>query len=137
MYQFPSPSDSYNPTQTLGEANRVRAKLNAEKVRNDGRFGGAVTKMFGKNRGDNILADATGSAQSTLDNASDMMGIIDFAGGMGRIGASDGGFSGYFDQWKGWGNTGKTIGVDRASAGMGIPRSVAPKTGNPYYGPGY
>ena len=116
MYQFLSPSDSYNPTQTLGQANRVLAKQKAEQVLSDGNFGGNVTQMFGKNKGDNILADARGSAQSTLDRASGVMGVIDFAGGMGRIGASDGGFSKFFNMGSGGGS-----GAGGAAAGLTTP----------------
>ena len=104
MYQFPSPSDSYNPTKTLGEANRVQARLNAQKVVDDGRLGGDVTKMFGKNRGDKVLADANASAQRTTSNAAGLMGVIDFAGGLGNIGASKGGFSKFFNMGGGGGS---------------------------------
>jgi hypothetical protein len=116
MYQFLSPSDSYNPTQTLGQANRVRAKQRAEQVLSDGRFGGAVTKMFGKNKGDDVLADANASAQRTASNAAGVMGVIDFAGGMGRIGASDGGFSKFFNMGDGGGS-----GAGGAAAGLTTP----------------
>ena len=116
MYQFLSPSDSYNPTQTLGQANRVRAKQTAEQVLSDGRFGGNVTKMFGKNKGDDVLADANASAQRTASNAAGVMGVIDFAGGMGRTGASDGGFSKFFNMGGGGGS-----GAGGAAAGLTTP----------------
>ena len=91
-------SDSYNPTQDLVMANRVRAKQKSRQVLFDSNFGGAVTKMFGKNKGDKLVADAQGSAQSTLNRAGGVMGVLDFAGGMGRIGASPGGFGAFFDK---------------------------------------
>jgi len=88
-------SDSYNPTPTLGQDNRVRAKQKAGQILTDGRLGSKITLMKGQNVGDKYLRDAQGSAQSTLNRAGGVMAGLDFLGGMGSIGASPGGFGNF------------------------------------------
>lgn len=95
MYGFdPTPfSKAYDPTPTVGNANYLHAKQLAEQVLADGALGSGITKMKGQRVGDKYLADAKGSAQSTLNRAGGVMGALDFAGNMGR-GFAAGGFGG-------------------------------------------
>ena len=130
-------SDPFDVNKVAGTDNREQAKLKSQAFLTDSKLGGAATGIFAQNKAEDLMAKAGAAAQRSQQNAQTFGAIADFAGGMGTIGASKGGFSGFFDQWKGWGNAGNTIGVDRASTGMGIPGSVAPKTGNSYYGPAF
>jgi len=130
-------SDPFDVNKVAQTNNRERAKLLSQSFLTDSDLGGKAIGIFGKNEAEDIAAEANASAARTASNAAGVTGLIDFAGGMGTIGASKGGFKGYFDQWKGWGNSGSTLGVDRTSAGMGIPGSVAPNTSEVYYGPAW
>ena len=130
-------SDPFDVNRPLGTDNRERAKLRSQSFLTDSRLGGAATGIMARNKKEDLMAEANASAERSQQNAQTFGAIADFAGGIGTIGASKGGFKGFFDQWKGWGNTGNTLGVDRTSAGMGIPGSVAPSTGNAYYGPAW
>ena len=88
-------SDSYNPTPTLKNARHLEAKERAAQVKSDGALGSGITLMKGKSVGDKYFRDAQGSAQSTLKRAGGVMAGLDFLGGMGRIGASPGGFGNF------------------------------------------
>ncbi len=119
-------SDPFDVNAVAGANNRERAKLKSQSFLTDSQLGGAATGIFARNKAEDIMAKANASAQSSAQNASTFGNIMGAVGNIGSFGAA-GGFN----------TLGKTIGVDRASAGMGIPGSVAPKTGLEYYGPAF
>ena len=119
-------SDPFDVNAVAGANNRERAKLKSQSFLTDSKLGGAATGIFARNKAEDIMAKANASAQRSQQNASTFGGIMGAVGSIGSFGAA-GGFN----------TLGKTIGVDRASAGMGIPGSVAPKTGLEYYGPAF
>ncbi len=122
----PDPNDSYDTGRTVGLGAQKRAQDFLNNYIETDIVGGAGVDTFGQMRYKEILGDAQQSANQTAQGAKTFGDIASFAGGLGSFGAS-GGFN----------TLGKTIGVDRASAGMGISGSVAPKTGLEYFGPAF
>jgi hypothetical protein len=122
----PDPNDSFDPAKVLVPGAQARAQDFLNQYMETDIVGGAAVNTIGQTRAKELLDDAQQSAKSTTNTASAVSGGLDFLGGVGSFGAA-GGFN----------TLGKTIGVDRASAGMGIPGSVAPKTGLEYFGPSF
>ena len=112
MYGFnpTSFSDAYNPTETLVRGNHEQAKLKSQAFKSASELGGKAMGIFGKNKAEDIEAKAQASTARTASNAAGVSGLIDFAGGMGRIGASEGGFGEFFNMG-GSGDGGGTTGL--------------------------
>ena len=124
-----NPVDFFTPFDTgkvVGTGAQARAKERANSYLDAAKVGGAGVDIFGQMRQQEITDDANRAAQSTANTAGAISGGLDLIGSVGSFGAA-GGFN----------TLGKTIGVDRASAGMGISGSVAPKTGLEYFGPAF
>ena len=115
----PDPNDSYDTGRTVGLDARKRAQDFLNKYIETDIVGGAGVDTFGQMRYKEILGDAQQSANQTAQGAKTFGDIANFAGSMGTIGASKGGFSGFSDQWKGWGNGGST-----GDNFAGVPNSV-------------
>lgn len=100
MYGFnpTSFSDPFDVNKVAETNNRERAKLLSQSFLTDSDLGGKAIEIFGKNKAEDIAAKAQASVNRTASNAAGVTGLIDFAGGMGRIGASPGGFSAFFDK---------------------------------------
>ena len=117
-----NPVDFLTPFDTgkvVGTGAQARAKERANSFLDAAKVGGAGVDTFGQMRYKEILGDAQQSANQTAQGAKTFGDIANFAGSMGTIGASKGGFSGFFDQWKGWGNGGST-----GDNFAGVPNSV-------------
>ena len=112
-------SDPFDVNKVAQTNNRERAKLKSQTFLTDSELGGAATGIMAQNKAEDIMAKANASAQASQQNAQTFGAIADFAGGMGSIGASKGGFSGFFDQWKGWGNGGSS-----GNSFAGVPNST-------------
>lgn len=122
----PDFNDSFDTGKVLGAGAKDRAQDFLNKYIETDIVGGAAVNTVGQTRAKELLDDAQQSAQSTTNTAGAISGGLDLLGSVGSFGAS-GGFN----------TLGKTIGVNRASAGMGISGSVAPKTGLEYFGPAF
>ena len=118
--------DSFDAGKVVGTNAQKDARERANAFLGTAMVGGAGVDTIGTTRYKEILGDAQGVANKSAQGA-DLFGkVAGFAEGLGSFGAA-GGFN----------TLGKTIGVDRASAGMGISGSVAPKTGLEYFGPAF
>ena len=118
--------DSFDTGKVVGTGAQKDAKERANAFLETAMVGGAGVDTIGQMRYKEIMNDASQYANQKGQQA-DLFGkVASFAKGVGSFGA-DGGFN----------TLGKTIGVDRTSAGMGIPGSVAPKTGLEYFGPSF
>ena len=119
---------SFN-SANLGEVTNAGVFGNAEKeaqtILNNFKAQDAVANMAYKAEASELSrdfrAEQAGMQRDAARDGAWMDGISSFAGS-----AFSGGLGG-----------GGGIGVDRASSGMGIPGSVAPKTELPYYGPAW
>lgn len=120
------PNDSYKTGEALRSISHKDAKDRVNAFLGTAMVGGTGVDTIGQMRYKEIMDDV-GQYANQKGQQADLFGkVASFAKGVGSFGA-DGGFN----------TLGKTIGVDRASAGMGIPGSVAPKTGLEYFGPSF
>ena len=103
-------SDPFDVNKVAETNNRERAKLLSQSFLTDSDLGGKAIGIFGKNKAEDIEAKAQASTARTASNAAGVSGLIDFAGGMGRIGASEGGFGEFFNMG-GSGDGGGTTGL--------------------------
>ena len=94
---------------TGADAQAEMADLEADAMVKAAKFGAQATKAQGAAAGQSAMFGGISS------------GIGSIAGGLGSMGSS----------------SPAPTGVSRASAGMGIPGSVAPVTKLPYYGPSF
>ena len=86
-------SDPFDVNKVAGANSREQAKLKSQAFLTDSELGGKAIGIFGKNKAEDIMAEAGASAQKTASNAAGVSGLLDFAGGLGSFGAA-GGFDG-------------------------------------------
>lgn len=111
--------DSYDYGKQIGKSSKARAQDFLDSFMETNIVGGSATKSTAEAKRMELLGEANAYANQQQQNAQTVGALASFAGGMGTIGASKGGFSGFFDQWKGWGNSG-----GGGNSFAGVPNSV-------------
>ena len=115
--------DSFDVDQVVGDSGKARAQEFLDSYINNAKVGGFGVDTLSTMKQQELLGDAQQSAQRSEQGAQTFGNIASFAGGLGSIGASKGGFSKFFNM----GGDGVS-GAGGDAAGLTMPGSTGYKS---------
>ncbi len=102
--------DKFDTNKYMATSSRADAMKRANAFKNSAMVGGEGVTQIANNEITDIMKSAEQSANSSAQGADIFGKVAGFAGGMGRIGFSEGGFGNFFNMGSsGGGGTGKLL----------------------------